>query len=356
MPLAERIERHARALERGGRSPLYAELMHAAARSAATGGVVAEVFPDGAGPPGSVPALRLMAALHRLVLEGRATELASHFPSVGGSHGPGGAWPAAEAAIRRHLPEVRALVARTVQTNEPGRSAALYGALLWLAARHRQPVRLLEVGASAGLNLHVDRYGYEVGDLVLGDPDSPVRFSQPWIGAPVDDPEGAGAYLKISCRAGCDPAPVDVSSADGRLTALSYVWADEPARVARLRAAIEVARRQPVTVEAASAGPWLARRLAEAHPGALTVVWQSVVRQYLTEAEREEAEAELHAAGQRATEGAPLAAVALEPGDEHLSSFELTCRTWPERAEAVLAMSGDHGPPLRWRPDEVGRR
>ena len=117
-------------------------------------------------PSGSVPSLRLAGALHRLVLERRAPELALHYPSVGGTAPVEEVWPAARARRREHLEALRALLARPVQTNEVGRSAVLYGALVLLGG----PVRLLEVGASAGLNLRCDRFAYDVGaGEVLGD-------------------------------------------------------------------------------------------------------------------------------------------------------------------------------------------
>src|SRR3954454_6994025 len=52
---------------------------------------------------------------------------------------------------------VAVMLARRTQTNEPGRCAGLYPALASLP----QPLALLEVGASAGLCLLADRYGYE---------------------------------------------------------------------------------------------------------------------------------------------------------------------------------------------------
>src|SRR5579862_823121 len=88
--------------------------------------------------------------------------------------------------------------------DRPGRSAVLFAGLLWLADRHRRPIRLLEVGASAGLNLLADRYAYATGGHVLGDPASPLRFTDPWVPPPAADLAGAAEALRIVARAGCD--------------------------------------------------------------------------------------------------------------------------------------------------------
>jgi len=348
--LADRITRHADALERDRRSPLYVALMRGAAESARSGGPVTDLFPDGPGPAGSVPAGRLMAALHQLVLTGKAPQLARHYPSAGGEQPPDRAWAAAEATIEEHFEELRRLCARTVQTNEPGRSAALYGALLWLADRHRLPIRLLELGASGGLNLHADRYRYVVGGRPLGDPASHLSFEEPWEGLPVSDPRSAESNLRLSERRGCDPAPIDVSTREGRLALLSYIWPDESDRLARISEAIDIARANPACVDAEGAVAWVDRRLAEFHPGHLTVVWQSVMRQYLAETERRQLEARMEEAGACATDGRRLAWVALEPGDDHLSDFKVTCRSWPGDARTTLADSSAHGPPVAWHP------
>lgn len=230
--LADRITRHADALERDRRSPLYIALMRGAADSARRDGPVADVFPDGPGAPGSAPAGRLLAALHHLVLAGDAPQLARYYASVGGEEPLDHAWAAAEATIEG---EVRRLAARTVQTNEPGRSAALYGALLRLADRHRLPIRLLEPGASAGLNLHADRYRYVVAGRPLGDPASRLSFDEPWEGLPVEEPWMVESFLCLSERCGCDPAPIDVSTQEGALALLSYIWPDELDRLARIK-------------------------------------------------------------------------------------------------------------------------
>ena len=96
-------------------------------------------------------ALRVLGALHRLALDGTAKELAAIMPSAGGSVRIDRAWPVADAAIRSHGDFIRGYLANAPQTNEVGRSAMLLGGFLAVAAATKKPLRLLEIGASAGL-------------------------------------------------------------------------------------------------------------------------------------------------------------------------------------------------------------
>lgn len=349
--LADDFERHADVLVATGRSPLYIVLMRGAARNARAGGVVNEAFPEGPGPPGSVPELRLMAALHYLALGGDAPELARHFPSASGEESPDEAWAVAEAIIGDRLRKVRELCARTVQTNEPGRSVALYGGLLWLASRYSMPIQLLEVGASAGLNLNADRYRYLVDGRCVGNRDSAVTFVEPWRGLPVPDPWSAQRKLSIQTRRGRDPNPIDVSTEDGARRLLSYIWPDEPDRLARLRAAIDIARSHPPSLDVDDAAHWLGRRLTEDRAGTLTVVWQSVMYQYLDRIRQRELQDVIRQAGHSATSRQPLAWLTMESASEdHLSNFTLSCHIWPGDRPLTLADADSHGPPVSWRP------
>src|SRR5437879_10848997 len=157
-------------------SPLYARLLDHAARDVLGGGPVAELLrAHESDTPGSALALRLMGSVHRLVLEGGLPGLAPYYPSVGGCGDGDAAWPEFRSAVERHAGTLAALVARPVQTNEVGRSSALLGGFL-LVARNGLPLRLLEVGASAGLNLRWDHYRYECGGKTWGDPRSSVKL------------------------------------------------------------------------------------------------------------------------------------------------------------------------------------
>jgi hypothetical protein len=328
---------------RGAGSPLTADVIDAAADDLAAGGPCAELLgPHADDPPGSVPALRLAGALHRLVLERRAPALALHYPSVGGT--PGEVGPVVLETVREHLDVLRELVRRPVQTNEVGRSSALLGGLVEVQQRTGLPVRLLEVGASGGLNLLVDRYAHEVADgVLLGDPGSPVRLVRPWAGAHPDH-----RTPQVVERRGCDPGPLDPTSTEDRLTLTSYVWADQVERFDRLRGALQVAAADPPVVERLPASAFLQRELAEPRPGVVTVVWHSVVRQYLAPQERTEVDALLEVAASRATDRAPLAHLWLEP--EGGFRFQVGLTTWPGGRTAVLADCEGHGPPVVWRP------
>jgi hypothetical protein len=230
-----------------------------------------------------------------------------------------------------------------VQTNEVGRSAALYGVLQLLGG----PIRLLEVGASAGLNLRFDAFAYDVGDgVVLGDPASPVRLHRPWTGV---HPKYASS-VEVLERKGCDPWPVDPTTTEGQLTLMSYVWGDQVDRLERLRGAFKVAERVPVAVENAHGLDFLTRELADLRVGATTVVWHSVVWQYVDPAERRAIDALIDRVGAHATEDAPLARVSLEPervgGDDY--TFRVHLQRWPTGERVHVADALGHGPPVRW--------
>lgn len=343
--LADRFADQARRCREAG-SPLTAALLTGAATEVGRRGPVRDLLgPLEQDPPGSVPSLRFAGALHRLVLERRAPALALHYPSVGGTAPAESVWPVAREVVTG-VPDLAELLEGPVQTNETGRSAVLLGGLRAAVSEHELPVRLLELGASAGLNLAVDRFAYEVGDRVLGDPASPVRLVQPWQGAPAE------ADVVIASRGGCDPYALDPTSQEGRLTLSSYVWADDLTRFRRLRAALSVAALHPTPVERLPASTFLERELSEPAPGVLTVVWHSVVWQYLSEAERAATMRTLREAGERATATAPLAHLMLEPERSAAGGFTfgVHLQTWPGGPRRRIATAQGHGPPVVWAP------
>jgi hypothetical protein len=324
------------------RSPLYQVLLEEAANDVEQGGPVWGVLEGHEqDPAGSMIALRMMGAVHRLVLEGRAPALARLFPSAGGTLDFDRTWAVFRDTVLERPDDLRELVKRPVQTNEPGRSAALLGGFLLVAAETGLPLRLLEVGASAGLNLRWDRYSYSAGDSVWGERDSPVRFVDPFSeGRPP-----LHVHASVTEREGCDASPLDPSSEADRLTLTSYVWADQMERLTLLRAALEVAARTPALVEQADAASWLGSRLAKPRHGTATVVFHSIVMQYLDDEARARVLAAMSEAGQRATSSAPVAWLWMERGGDE-ADVRLT--VWPGGTERLIARAGYHGPPIRW--------
>lgn len=319
-------------------SPLYAGLLERTAVDVETGGPTWQVLEPFADWPGdSAFVLRFMGAVHRLVLAGAAPALAPQF-TTGGD--PERAWPAFHALIEQNTDRIRALAVRCpVQTNEVGRCAALAPAILWLSGG--MPVRLLELGASAGLNLRWDAYRYEEA---WGDPASPVRLVDRYRGRrpPFRPPE-----VEIVERRGCDVAPVDPHSEAGRLTLTSFVWPDQPERLGLLRRAIAIAiaEQVPAVVEAAEADEWLVRVLAEPPPACVTVVFHSIVWQYLPSAQRERIAETITRAGAQADPTAPIAWLRMEP-DRGTTRIQAT--TWPGGRTTTLAWAGFHGRPVTW--------
>ena len=316
-------------------SPFYATLLDRAAEDMERGGAVAGVLSPFAGEPGtSALALRFMAAVHRLVLDDTLPELAPHYPSTGGDGDAGAAWPLFERALVTQHARLREIVARGCQTNEPGRSAALLGGFLEVAHRTGLGLRILELGASAGLNLWWDRYRYESPRGSWGDPGSPVRFDHAF-----EVPPPLNRSAVVAERKGCDLNPIDPASPDGALTLRSFVWPDQLSRLGLLDGAIEIAAEEPVEVERAGAADFVERELARPRPGVATVVYHSVFAQYLAAAERDRIDAALVSARGRASRTSPVFRLAMEPDHD----------TWEIRLDGeLLGTCRAHGTRVRW--------
>ncbi|GAA0283497.1 DUF2332 domain-containing protein [Cryptosporangium japonicum] len=333
----------------GDRAPLSRALLRAAADDAEAGGPVATLLaPYVDRPAADAPGLRFLAAAHYLVLAGSLPELAPYYPSVGGAEPFEEAWEPLLKALTERPDEFAARLTAPVQTNETGRAAALYGGLTVLTHHTGLPVRLLEIGASAGLNLRADRFGYRVDGVVHGDPSSPLVLDEPFRGHP---PVPPGTRVAVVERRGCDPHPLDPADAEHRRRLESLVWAEQVNRLERLRAALAVADRVPARVDrAADTAGWLGDRLAEASPGTVTLVWHSVVRSYVDPGAWRAIEALLDDVGNHAGGDAPLARLAFEPetDEEGRGRFAARLTLWPHGGTELLGTTNGHGIPFEW--------
>ncbi|MBU6244078.1 MAG: DUF2332 family protein [Actinomycetales bacterium] len=284
---------------RSAGSPTAALLLQAVRDDLAAAGVSLEVLPERT-RFGDLLGLRIMAVLHRLAIERQAPAIAIRVPTLGGIAPDASANPARERirfqqavieTIAGHLGQVRQAIAEVPQTNEVGRSVPLRIALSRIAARHdsghqealgerpRMPVRLLEIGASAGLNLRADH--------LPGDPSLE-----------------AGPMPAIVERLGCDLHPIDATTTAGRARLTSYVWLDDVERYERLRQAFEVAARVPATVIRQDAVEFVrGLRLRE---GTITVLWHSAMWIYLPPKERQGVERQILRLASQASASMPL--------------------------------------------------
>ena len=326
-------------------SPLYAGLLRHAAADLLAGGPTAAVLDGHLADPGrSALALRMLGGVHALVLTGRAPELAEFYPTAGGAAdaGPGAAlaWPAVRQVLKEHAAEIRSWLEHPPQTNEVGRGAALAGAMCYLVAEVACPVRLVEIGASAGLNLRADRFWISGAGVSFGDPASPVRMRGGWLGQPPPV-----RPIDVISRAGGDLSPVDPLSEDGRLRLSAYVWADQVARMDRLRGALELAARLPADLRAEPASATLAGISLVA--GTWTVLWHSIMQQYLDAEQTRELAEGVAAVGATATESARFAHVTLElVRGTPQTPVEVT--TWPGGEHRRLGTAPPHGLPVTW--------
>jgi hypothetical protein len=327
---------------------MYEALLWRMTAELGAGGPLDRVLAAHADDPGpSAVALRLLGSVHRLVLEGRAGPLARYYPSAGGDFELDAAWPLVEDLLEEQADFVTAGLAQPPQTNEVGRAAALVGALLRVPAAEL-PIRLFELGASAGLNLRADHYRYSGAGGTWGPPDSPVRLDGSWAGVATP----AGRRLNLVERTGCDPAPVDPTTPAGRTLLSAYVWADQAARLARLRGAVDVAARVPAQVRTQRAGDFVAH--LHLLPGHCTVLWHSVMWQYVDRAEQAVVRNHLRRLSDDSSPDMPFVHLYLEPtrrvpgGEHEFLVVDERSPYQPAVPSRILGTSPAHGLPVTW--------
>ena len=247
--------------EFGAYSPLYAAIGRAVAADDDVLGLVLE-----APPPAHQPNV-LLAAVHYLVLGGLDHPLADLYrrPQTGADPGP-----LFRDVCLGHRGQILELMAtRRTQTNECGRCAVLAPGLARAAAWIGQPVGLVDAGASAGLNLLVDRYHLDYdGHGAIGPADSAVRISCSVRAAP---PHWPPALPRIGRRVGIDRSPIDLTDPDDVRWLLACVWPDT-GRLERTAAAVELARLHPAAVRKGDMVTDLPSALDEVGGGPVVVV------------------------------------------------------------------------------------
>jgi hypothetical protein len=283
--------------------------------------------------------LRIAGGLHALVRSVQDTKLTALYDTGAGDF---------DAVLKRILSEwddwLYPWLDSPPQTNEVGRSAALMAGLMIAAKRLALPIELLELGSSAGLNLNLDRFHYNLGGLEAGPANAAVRIAPEWKGdAPV------GQWPQIMARCGVDQNPLDVRDEAIAARLLAYCWPDQHDRLARLEAAIETARSHPPDVEAGDAADWIERKLAAPQtPDTARIILHSVFWQYLPRDTQNRIEAAILNAGGLATADRPLGWLSFEPDPPAISPMQLRLRLWPSGGTLHLAGCHPHGASISW--------
>jgi hypothetical protein len=301
---------------------------------------------------GQPPPNLLFASVHYLLLRGCDHPLKHYFGSVTPQpRPPQHAWPAFRDFCLRHRPEIATLMStRLVQTNEVGRSACLLPAFYVSRLAGGRPLALIDVGASAGLNLLFDRFFIDYGRFSWGDPDSPVRLSCELRGAldppiaragPSAEPEPA-----VGFRAGIDINPIDLMDEDAMLWLRALVWPEQPERAYNLHQAASIARAQALPIIKGDAIEVLPS-LLESVPADLTLcLYHSFVLHQLASEARQRFDRILSALSLRRE-------VYVVGMAGSMQAARLTLSTWSDgdKHTVQLAECMAHGKWLRWLAD-----
>ena len=285
--------------------------------------------------------LRIAGGIHALRLKGAEPQLESIYTDQSGVDDAA----IVAAAIERHQAELLPWLDGPPQTNEAGRSANFIAAMLWLAEQGLPPrFECLEIGSSAGINLMLARYHYDLAGVQVGPEPGAMRFQPEWKGnAPPDH------QIEIASTRGCDVAPVDLTDPAQALRLKAYIWPEHTVRFERMAAAVAEAAKAAPDLVRMNAADFIEAELARPQEAGTTrVLMHSIVWQYVPEDQQIRVTAAMEAAGARATPERPLAWIALE-ANRVLHVHEMTVRHWPGDAEPhLLARAHPHGASIEW--------
>lgn len=227
----------------------------------------------------------LLAAVHYLVLDGVDGHLKAIYSDSSSQEAVDSVGDAFVSFCENNSHELRNLMRdRCVQTNEANRCVGLLPALMEAHRSSGKTLALLDLGASAGLNLLFDRYRYQyTNSPVIGSPGATVRLHCEVRGrAPRLDPVAPSTDF----RAGIDLDPIDVNDPDERRWLQACIWVGEVAREQRLDAALELAQREWRDVRRGDVIEELPELLDEVPSGAELCIFSSWTMWWMREEDR----------------------------------------------------------------------
>ncbi len=319
-------------------SPLYARL---SAEIADDPALLALSAQKASGQP---PENMLFAAVHYLLQADRSAPLSAFYPDlVAQPLSAENAFPAFRAfCLERRAAILALLQTRMTQTNAVRRCTFLLPAFLYVShLLAGQPLAQIEVGCSAGLNLHWDKFHYRYGEMALGNEQSTVQLGADLRG---DRLPPGGLLPPVFGRIGVDLNPLDVRNPDDVAWLNALIWPEHSARRSLLQAAIALAQQQPVAIVRGDGVAQIGALAERFPPEVPLLVYHSFVMYQLSADMRSRFLLELDHIAQTRT------LYCIDAGQHGTDTAELQLYSWQngERSKLKLATMDPHGRWLRW--------
>lgn len=288
----------------------------------------------------------LFAAVQYLLLSGVEDPLAAHYPIVSGAKRPlAPAFPLFREFVLRHQPAVLELVrTRTTQTNVVRRCACLLPAFSLAAQESGQPLALIDLGASGGINLNFDRYGYRYEqsgreERRWGSVSAPVQIEAELRGGRALPP--LSAEIAVASRVGVDLNPLELSDPEQLRWLQALIWPEHVERHQRLHQAAAELSSSPVELHRGDGAELLAGLMQAAPAEAALVVYATVALYQFGPERLARIEEALHATSRQR----PIWLVTLEGRQPELT---LTRYQDGQSRRELLAQASPHGWWLQW--------
>jgi hypothetical protein len=298
--------------------------------------------------PGQPRANMLLGAVHFVLLRGAQHPLRAFYPNLGGTLTPADSdpFPAFRDFVFAHRDAVASLIAnRITNTNEVGRSGTLHPGFRMLAQRAGEPLHLVEIGPSAGLNMIWDQYGVryvrEDESFTTDAPGAELIVDVALRGEKIPP---LGPPPRVASRVGLEMNPVDLTDADSRDWLRALVWPNHPVRFARLDKALAIYAKQKVEIRVGDALALLPEALARAPANETLCVYHTIVTYQFSHEMREALDHILIAAGLRR----PVWRLSLEFAGENTHPLRLTRYQDGTKTEETLALCDPHGAWIEW--------
>lgn len=290
----------------------------------------------------------LFAAIQYLLLNDVKHPLRQHYPRLATS-------PTSQSAVGHTFKNfcrqyreaiVELLATRRTQTNVVQRSSCLFAGLSLVT--HNTPGQdlcLVDLGASAGLNLNVDVYShwYYQGNSVLfraGNPESAVRLQTEVRGS--ECPPSI-QDVSISGKVGIDLNPIDVCDPDSVLWLQALVWPEHHERFEQLNRAIDLIHSNPVTLIRGDAAEQL-KDVIKSVPSDQALVVCSTISEYQFSQETRD---EIYAILVSASKTRPIWRLSMEGAPESLLALA-RYKNGTRDQSSVLAKCSPHGLWIEW--------